>query len=110
VRRLTFALAPLSILLIAAISCGSEPSDSSASNNTSDAASPVASDIAAPPVLDVDSDNTSNIASAVTDLVRDAPEFSVPVVKNNGNQLFDATFSLNENRGKSTVLYFSFEG
>ena len=39
-----------------------------------------------------------------------APDFSIPVARMAGDGLAASTFTLSANRGKATVLYFSFVG
>ena len=80
-RKVIFLLA-VSIFSLAAIACGSEPSD----------------------VAATDSQASSSVPTV------DAADFSVPVVRNVDGDIQPSTFSLAANRGKSTVLYFSFAG
>lgn len=39
-----------------------------------------------------------------------APDFTIPIARNDGGRLVTTDYSLSENRGKPAVLYFSFAG
>lgn len=79
-RFLTFALT--SILLLVAVACGSQPASGGESGV-----------------------NVSNSVSGAG-----AADFSIPVVRSVDGNIESSDFSLASNRGKTTVLYFSFIG
>ena len=81
-RKTCFMFALVSILAIAVVACGSGSSTSSSSAAKAASSNPVA----------------------------DAADFSVPVVRNVDGSMQSSEFTLAANRGKSTVLYFSFAG
>ena len=81
-RKILFLAVLVSTMLLGLVACGSE-----SSNN-------VAPD--------------ANAASSGSTVY--AAEFSLPVVRKIDGDIRSSTFSLAANRGKSTVLYFSFAG
>ena len=81
-RKIYFLFTLVSILATVVVACGSEPSTTSSSAAKAASSNPVA----------------------------DAADFSVPVVRNVHGSMQSSEFTLAANRGKSTVLYFSFAG
>ncbi|MEE8047150.1 MAG: hypothetical protein V3T49_09930 [Dehalococcoidia bacterium] len=81
-KKANFLVLMAAVLALVAVACGSAPSEGSASG-----------------------ENTS-----VSNTDVETAGFSVDVVRNVGGDNKSSTFSLAANRGKSTVLYFSFAG
>lgn len=72
----------MAMLSLAAVACGPQPADGAASG--------------------VEAASTSAVASAA--------DFSIPVARSIDGIIESSEFSLAANRGKATVLYFSFAG